>query len=146
MQSSYYTQTTAHIDTQASVAVDELITHYFSSMFTTTSVDPLGKSRRNVFRRATDRVRLEYYRYEVTFGLYVMTPAEKLIANSFVMVVLGLLFWASLVYFPALLYQKLSRLIWLLTGHNSGEMGAAFGIMESHGSKLPRFIAEMPLL
>lgn len=88
--------------------------------------------RRNILQRSVDRIRLEYYRYEVTFGLYVMTPGEKLVANTFVMVVLSLLFWALLVYFPALLYQKLSRLVWLLTGHSSEEMGAALGILDSH--------------
>ncbi|GAB1201278.1 hypothetical protein APSETT444_010668 [Aspergillus pseudonomiae] len=88
--------------------------------------------RRNVIQRFADRIRLEYYRYEVTFGLYVMTPGEKLVANSFVMVVLSLLFWALLLYFPTLLYQKLTRLVWLLTGHSSEEMGAALGILETH--------------
>lgn len=88
--------------------------------------------RKNPVQRFTDRVRLEYYRYEVTFGLYVMTPGEKLVANSFVFVVLSLLFWALLLYFPALLYQKLSRLVWLLTGHSGEEMGAALGILDTH--------------
>lgn len=88
--------------------------------------------RKTPVQRFTDRVRLEYYRYEVTFGLYVMTPGEKLVANSFVFVVLSLLFWALLLYFPALLYQKLSRLVWLLTGHSGEEMGAALGILDTH--------------
>lgn len=61
-----------------------------------------------------------------------MTPGEKLVANSFVFVVLSLLFWALVLYFPALLYQKLSRLVWLLTGHSGEEMGAVLGILDSH--------------
>lgn len=104
----------------------------------------MGKTRRNMFQRATDRVRLEYYRYEVTFGLYVMTPGEKLVANTFVLVFLGLLLWASLVYFPALLYQKLSRLVWLLTGQSGEEMGAALGILDNHTS-IPPFASEKAL-
>ena len=91
----------------------------------------IPKTRRNPLQRATDRVRLEYYRYEVTFGLYVMTPGEKLVTNSFVIVVFSLLFWALLLYFPPLLYQKLSRLVWLLTGHDS-EMGQVLGIFDPH--------------
>lgn len=90
--------------------------------------------RRNVLQRFADRIHLEYYRYEVTFGLYVMTPGEKLVANTFVIVVLSLLFWALLLYFPSLLYQKLSRLVWLLTGHSGEEMGAALGILDTHVS------------
>jgi hypothetical protein len=80
--------------------------------------------RVSVVRRLVDRVRLEYYRYEVTFGLYVMSPGEKLVANGFVAVVVALLAWALLVYMPPLLYHKLSRLVWLLTGH-SGDSAAA---------------------
>jgi hypothetical protein len=99
----------------------------------TASQLPMAPPRaRNAVQRFTDRVRLEYYRYEVTFGLYVMTPAEKLVANTFVFVVLSLLFWALVLYFPALLYQKLSRLVWLLTGHSGEEMGAVLGILDSH--------------
>ncbi|PYI02781.1 hypothetical protein BO78DRAFT_214058 [Aspergillus sclerotiicarbonarius CBS 121057] len=133
---SFYTPTTTHISSHAPAAVDELINKYSSTMTTSTSPGAshfsMKNSRRNILQRFADRILLEYYRYEVTFGLYVMTPGEKLVANTFVMVVLSLLFWALLVYFPALLYQKLSRLVWLLTGHSGEEMSAALGILDSH--------------
>ncbi|OOF91709.1 hypothetical protein ASPCADRAFT_177097 [Aspergillus carbonarius ITEM 5010] len=133
---SFYTPTTAHISSHAPAAVDELISKYSSTMATSTSPGasqlPMKKPRRNILQRFADRILLEYYRYEVTFGLYVMTPGEKLVANTFVIVVLSLLCWALLVYFPALLYHKLSRLVWLLTGHSSEEMSAALGILDSH--------------
>jgi hypothetical protein len=148
IQSFYTPATTTHtISSHAPAAVDELISKYSSTMSTATSFGnhTLPKTRQNVFQRATDRVRLEYYRYEVTFGLYVMTPGEKLVANTFVLVVLALLFWASLVYFPALLYHKLSRLVWLLTGQSSEEVGAAFGILDTHGNSIPRFAADSTL-
>ncbi|RAL14881.1 serine palmitoyltransferase small subunit family protein [Aspergillus homomorphus CBS 101889] len=135
MQSFYTPSTSTHISSHAPAAVDELINKYSSTMSTSTSAVShlsMKKSHRNVLQRITDRIRLEYYRYEVTFGLYVMTPGEKLVANTFVIVVLSLLFWALLVYFPALLYQKASRLLWLLTGENGEEMGAALGIIDSH--------------
>lgn len=140
MQSFYTPSTSTHISSHAPAAVDELITKYSSSMSASTSPSGsyLGSQnpRRNVLQRCVDRVRLEYYRYEVTFGLYVMTPGEKLVANTFVMVVFSLLFWAVLLYFPSLLYQKLSRLVWLLTGHSSAEMGAALGILDTHVSSM----------
>ncbi|KAL3467789.1 hypothetical protein BJX64DRAFT_283257 [Aspergillus heterothallicus] len=145
MQSFYTPATSTHtMSSHAPAAVDELISKYSSTMSTATSsgIHALPKTRRNIFQRATDRVRLEYYRYEVTFGLYVMTSGEKLVANTFVMVVLALLFWALLVYFPALLYQKLSRLVWLLTGQSSEEVGAAFGILDTHSSSISRFAAD----
>ncbi|PWY63606.1 hypothetical protein BO83DRAFT_154964 [Aspergillus eucalypticola CBS 122712] len=134
MQSFYTPSTSTHISSHAPAAVDELINKYSSTMTNSPCSSHLSMKhpRRNILQRFVDRIRLEYYRYEVTFGLYVMTPGEKLVANTFVMVVLSLLFWALLVYFPALLYQKLSRLVWLLTGHSSEEMGAALGILDSH--------------
>ncbi|KAI9039610.1 serine palmitoyltransferase small subunit family protein [Aspergillus affinis] len=139
LQSFYTSSTSTHISSHAPAAVDELFTQYSSTMSSVkTSASHLASksSRRNILQRCLDRVCLEYYRYEVTFGLYVMTPAEKLVANTFVMVVFSLLFWALLLYFPSLLYQKLSRLVWLLTGHSSSEMGAALGILDTHVSSM----------
>ncbi|KAL4807599.1 hypothetical protein BDV18DRAFT_158816 [Aspergillus unguis] len=148
MQSFYTPATSTHISSHGPAAVDELINKYSSSMASSTSAlshQTKGNMRRNVFQRATDRVRLEYYRYEVTFGLYVMTPAEKLVANTFVLVFLSLLLWALGVYFPALLYQKLSRLVWLLTGQSGEEMGAALGILDNQSTTIPPFTSEKAL-
>lgn len=120
--------------------MDELISKYSS---TSAHASFRAQRTRNPLQRCFDRVRLEYYRYEVTFGLYVMTPSEKLVANTFVVVVLSLLLWALLLYFPSLLYHKLSRLVWLLTGHSSQEVGTALGILDNHGNSIsPVSIAE----
>ena len=118
MQSFYTPSTSTHISSHAPAAVDELINKY---SFTTAIVNisrssRMDKGSRNVLQRLGDRVRLEYYRCEVTFGPYVMTHGEKLVANFFVAVGLSLLLWALILYFPALLYRKLARLVWLLTG------------------------------
>ncbi|KAL4787964.1 hypothetical protein BJX76DRAFT_250287 [Aspergillus varians] len=145
MRSFYTPATSTHISSHGTAAVDELITKYSSTMATPSypsSNHCVGKRRRNILLRAVDRVRLEYYRYEVTFGLYVMTPGEKLVTNTFVIVVLSLLLWALLVYFPALLYHKLSRLVWLLTGQSGEEMGAALGILDTHTTSIPPFASE----
>jgi hypothetical protein len=65
------------------------------------------------------------------------------VANTFVVVVLSLLFWALVLYFPSLLYHKLSRLVWLLTGHSSQEVGTALGILDIYGNPIsPSSIAE----
>ena len=60
-------------------------------------------------KRLVDRARLEYYRYEVTYGIYVLTPGEKSVANTFVVVFLSLLVWALFLYLPSLLSRNLAR-------------------------------------
>lgn len=138
MQSFYTPSTSTHISSHAPAAVDELINKYSSTMSTSTnSSTATPHPRPNALRRLADRIQLEYYRYEVTFGIYVLTPGEKLAANTFVMVVMSLLLWALLLYFPSLLYQKLSRLVWLLTGHSGEEMGAVLGILDTQVSEGP---------
>ncbi|KAJ5525146.1 hypothetical protein N7494_011796 [Penicillium frequentans] len=92
----------------------------------------LHKRRRNPFQRLVDCVQLGYYRYEVTFGLYVMTWTEKCVANIIVLTVLGLLLWALVFYFPSILYHKLTRLAWLLTGHSDAGVRVP-GIIDKHG-------------
>lgn len=123
MRSFYTSSTTAHVSPHSSPLVDELISKYSSSMSTSYRSATLHGNRRNLLLHGVDRIRLLYYRYEVTFGVYVMTPGEKFVANTFVLVFLSLLIWASLLYFPQLLFRKLGRMIWLLTGH--GEAVAA---------------------
>ncbi|KKZ67600.1 hypothetical protein EMCG_06659 [[Emmonsia] crescens] len=77
---------------------------------------PLHRSRPNILKRLTNRLQLAYYRYEVTYGIYVMTPEEKFVANTFLLVFISLLVWGLFLYFPPLLFQKVGRLAWLLTG------------------------------
>ncbi|KAJ5971197.1 uncharacterized protein N7479_001115 [Penicillium vulpinum] len=107
------------ITSQVPAAMNECIDTYSSSM----ESSALWRSkRRNLFQRAFHRVQLAYYRYEVTFGLYVLTSNEKFVANAFVLTVIALVFWA-LLYFPALVYNKGDDLVWLLTGHRNQETG-----------------------
>ncbi|KAJ6163929.1 hypothetical protein N7497_003908 [Penicillium chrysogenum] len=75
------------------------------------------KQRHNILGQCLHFMLLQYYRYEVTFGPYVMTTTKRLVTNIFVIFVLSLLCWALLLYFPSLLYRKLTRIMWLLTGH-----------------------------
>ncbi|CBF78593.1 predicted protein [Aspergillus nidulans FGSC A4] len=137
MQSFYTPSTTTHISSHGPAAVDELINKYSSTMATTSpspGIHTFDRAQRNILQRIADRIRLGYYRYEVTYGLYVMTPGEKIVANTFVVVFLGLLIWAMFFYFPGLLFQKFSRLVWLLTGQSGEEMGAALGILDTQPS------------
>ncbi|OQE40125.1 hypothetical protein PENCOP_c006G06932 [Penicillium coprophilum] len=100
-------------------AMNECIDKYSSSM---KSSAHWRSQQRNIFQRAYNRVQLGYYRYEVTFGLYVLTFNEKLVVNAFALTVITLVFWA-LLYFPALVYNKGDDFIWLLTGHRNQKVG-----------------------
>ena len=75
-------------------------------------------------------LRVEYYRYEVTFGLYVMTATEKIVANTFVITSLLLLCWALWLYFPSLIYRKFIHVVWILTGHAGENKDADVGLLE----------------
>lgn len=77
----------------------------------------LQKQHHNMIQQCMSFLRLGYYRYEVTFGPYVMTTTEKLVANTFVVTSVLLLCWALLFYFPSLIYRKFIHVAWILTGH-----------------------------
>jgi hypothetical protein len=127
--SAFYTPTTpTHVSSQCSHSppiVDELISKYSSSMAAAnnTPTVPYTKQHRNLALRLVDWVCLEYYRYEVTFGVYMMSPGEKFVANTLVLFSLSLLLWASLLYLSHLLLSKADRLVWLLTGHSEHATG-----------------------
>lgn len=122
MRALYTPTSTTSSQCRSPPIVDELVSKY-SSMTNNnndnnTPTISYTKQHRNIALRLVDRVCLEYYRYEVTFGVYIMSPGEKFVANTFVLVLLSLLLWATLLYLPPLLFSKLGRLVWLLTGHS----------------------------
>lgn len=128
MRAFYTPATSTHVSSQCQHSppiVDELISKYSSSMATANSTPAVSysKQHRNIALRFVDWVCLEYYRYEVTFGIYVMSPGEKFVANTFVFVFLSLLLWATLLYLPPLLFSKIGRLVWILTGHSEHAAG-----------------------
>lgn len=120
MQSFYTPATTGHASPHSPPIVDKLISKYSSSMTQSAAYRSTKTQGRawSLVQRSIDHIRLQYYRYEVTFGIYVMTPGEKFVANTFVFVFLSLFIWASLLYFPQLLFRKVGRMLWLLTGHS----------------------------
>lgn len=140
MPSFYTASASSHVSGSARspAIVDKLVNKYSSSMSPSTSTSPSARfaaypKSSTIIQRCIDRVRLGYYRYQVTFGVYVMTPGERFVANAFVLVSLSLLIWALLLYFPQLLFRKIGRLVWLLTGH-SDDVAARLGVFEQqHG-------------
>ena len=58
-----------------------------------------------------EQARIAYYRYEVTFALYVMNPGERMAFNSSALMVLSLLMLPTMMYLPQLVAVALD---WLL--------------------------------
>ncbi|KAI9822272.1 MAG: hypothetical protein M1832_003095 [Thelocarpon impressellum] len=54
-------------------------------------------------------LRRKRYQYEVTFSLYMLTPAEKFIFNSFLFLFLSMIVIAASLYFPQHVTKVLSR-------------------------------------
>lgn len=71
---------------------------------------------RSIINQLTRQVRLAYYRNEVTYGLYVMSPAEKWILNGFVLTFLTFLLLAVYFYLPDFVSQLVKRLVWMYGG------------------------------
>lgn len=89
----------------------------------------LLRNHHKMIQQCIHFLKLEYYRYEVTLGLYVMTPTEKIVANTFVVTSLLLICWALLLYFPSLIYRKFIHVVWILTGHAGENKDADAGFL-----------------
>ena len=78
-----------------------------------------GRSRTSFkpFQSVYNAAAKAYYRYETTYGLYVMTYEEKVVVNILVLCLLSLLFFATFIYFPKLLIRFSQRLAFYLHGH-----------------------------
>jgi len=70
--------------------------------------------------KVSNYVRLRYYQYEVTFGLYMMTSREKFVLNALVIGVLAALFYGVCFGFSRFVIRSLCRLVWHLFGSYEG--------------------------
>ncbi|CZR68258.1 uncharacterized protein PAC_18157 [Phialocephala subalpina] len=71
---------------------------------------------RSLLGQILAHIRLLHYQYEVTFSPYVMTPGEKFVLNTIVILVLSLLAMGIVCYLPPLLMRAGSRFFWLYNG------------------------------
>lgn len=100
-------------------------TNYLSStmsalnMLNSSSVSRLRKSIA-VPAKFDNFVRLRYYQYEVTFGLYVMEPMEKLIFNTIVLGIFATLLFGLYFGLQSFLVRSICKLLWYLTGSHEG--------------------------
>jgi hypothetical protein len=97
--------------------------HYFSSSKMSASLDMLSSSK-STYRRprisvpskVSNYIRLRYYQYEVTFGLYIMSPTEKLILNSILFVVLSTLLYGLWFGLEVFIVRWICRLVYYIAG------------------------------
>ena len=66
--------------------------------------------------RLRNKLQLRYYQYEVTLGLYMLTPAEKVATNAVVLVILALLAWSLYTGLYAFIVHALGRATYYITG------------------------------
>jgi len=78
---------------------------------------PTRRKRPSVFESIVYPFQLMYYRYEVTFSAYVLTPGEKIVLNTIVFFLLGLLFAGVVSYLPPLVSRTLVQALWLYSGN-----------------------------
>lgn len=90
------------------------------SLFNSESSASRLRSRIGVPDKVTNYFRLKYYQYEVTFGLYVMTPTEKLILNTIVGTILALLLYGILFGLQPFLVRTVCQMIWYISGSYEG--------------------------
>jgi Small subunit of serine palmitoyltransferase-like len=80
------------------------------------TASPPIRRKQSLFSTFMGKIELMYYQYEVTFSPYVLTPGEKLVLNTIVVVLLTLLFVGMATYLPKLVARAAVRLFCLYAG------------------------------
>lgn len=65
------------------------------------------------------------YQYEVTFSLYMLTPTEKFIFNSFLFLFLSMIIIAASLYLPEHVAGIANRAFYYWAGDDSGDVAAS---------------------
>lgn len=90
------------------------------SLFNSESPASRLRSRISVPEKVRNYFHLKYYQYEVTLGLYVMDPMEKLVVNTIVFTILSLLLYGVIFGLKPLLIRTICRMIWCMSGSYEG--------------------------
>lgn len=101
------------------MAAVQLVAAASTSSSSDLSYSNILKPRMIIPTKLSNYVRLRYYQYEVTFGVYMMTPTEKMVFNSIIMFVLMALLYAMSWGLQAFIINSLCRLIYYLVGTHS---------------------------
>lgn len=100
--------------------------NYFSSKIGALNLLSSGSSSTSALRRrvstsnVSNYVRLRYYQYEVTFGLYMLTSGEKVVLNTIVFGILAALSYGLFFGLQPFLVGLICRIAWYMTGTHEG--------------------------
>ena len=77
------------------------------------------KPRTSTLTKLSNYVHLRYYQYEVTFALYMLTPREKIVFNTILLVILSALLYALYWGLSSFVVASVCRLVYYITGSMS---------------------------
>ncbi|KAH8763848.1 hypothetical protein BGZ57DRAFT_931088 [Hyaloscypha finlandica] len=80
------------------------------------TASPPMRRKQSVLSTLLGKIELMYYQYEVAFSPYVLTPGEKFVLNTIVVVLLTLLFVGMATYLPKLVARAAVRLVRFYAG------------------------------
>ena len=80
------------------------------------------KHRVSMPTKVSNYLRVRYYQYEVTFGLYMLTPTEKTIFNSIILITVCALLYALFWGLQPFVINGVCRLVYYITGSFSSAL------------------------
>lgn len=66
--------------------------------------------------KLSNYVRLRYYQYEITFGLYMMEPIERVVLNLILLGIVSAILFAMYWGLEPFVVRSVCRLVWYVTG------------------------------
>lgn len=82
----------------------------------------------SISTRIANTLRLRYYQYEVTFGLYMMTPGERIVLNMFFICIFILLACSLFFGVRPFMVHTFSRILYYTTGVVRGKQEPCSGV------------------
>jgi hypothetical protein len=80
---------------------------------------PPAQSRRpriSIPAKLSNYLQVRYYQYEVTFGLYMMTPPEKVILNTILFTILAGILYGLYIGLEPFVVDTVCKMIYYITG------------------------------
>ena len=95
-------------------------------MLSSSPTPPASRRRVSVTAKLSNLLRLRYYQYEVTFGLYMLTPGEKMLLNTIILSIFAALLYAFSWGVQPFLVNTICKILYYVLGSaaRAGELCA----------------------